>query len=239
MTDNFELVESGIRVRNTKGHKINRVSTPRGFTDLMFRNVVAAADTAYRLNGKLPDVNDISTIYRGAKPKVIAAILMTDEFREALSYRGVEWEIDSGLSMEQQMAITKLTDYTDRRSTSVQLKELGIPFARYQAWQKQPLFAQVMNKAVEDNVRNSNSMVLSRLMGNAEASDPRALELMLKITGRWNPDAQSVEDARAVVLAMVEAVMIEVKDPKDREAVLSRMRATAVGYDVLHPVIER
>lgn len=237
--DNFELVESGIRVRDTKSNKISRVETPKGFTDLMFRNVVAAADTAYRLNGKLPDVDDIQFVYKSVPKKTIAAILMTDEFKEALAYRGVEWSDDSGLSMEQQMAITKLSDYTDRRSQAVQLREMGIPFTRYQAWMQQPLFAQVMNKRIEDSVRSANSMVLNRLMGNADASDPRALELLLKITGRWNPDAASLEDAKTVVLSVIEAVMIEEKDPAIRDRILSRIRSAAVGYDLLHPAIER
>lgn len=238
MTDNFELVSSGIRVRSTKGNRISRVNTPVGFTDLAFRNVVAAFDTAYRTLGKLPDVDEVAKLYPSAPKKTISSIMMTDEFKDALSYRGIEWNSDSGLSMEQQMVLLKLSDFTDRRTLFTRLKEMGVPFARYQAWQRQPLFSQAELKLAENNMASSKAMLVNGLLGNAEGGDQRAIELAMKITGYWNPDQQQLEDAKTVVLRVIEAVLKNVTDPKMREAVLLDIRAAGLSYDLVHPAIE-
>jgi hypothetical protein len=238
MVDNFELVSSGIRVRDTTGNKINRVTTPHGFTDLMFRNVVAAYDTAYRMQGKMPSVAEVCKIYPAAPAKTVSALFLTEEFKQALTYRGVEFGVDSGLSMEQQMALLKLNDFTDRRSTSTKLKEMGIPMSRYQAWMAQPLFALAGNQMAERGLEGANTMLISRVLGAADGGDTRMIELALKMTGRWNPDNLALEDAKAVVLKMVESVMQHVTDPKIREAILSDMRAQAVSYDLTHRPIE-
>lgn len=238
MADNFELVNSGIRVRSTTGNRIYRVATPVGFTDLMFRNVVAAFDTAYRTLGKLPDVDEVAKIYPAAARKTISSVFMTDEFKEALRYRGVEWDADSGLSMEQQMVLTKLSDFTDRRTLFVKLKEMGVPVARYQGWKRQPLFARAELKMAEDNMAGSKALLINGLLGNADGGDARSIELAMKITGYWNPDQMQLEDAKIVVQRVIEAVLKNVTDPKMREAVLVDIRAAGLSYDVMHPMIE-
>ena len=238
MVDNFELAESGIRVRDTQNNKINRVETPHGFTDLMFRNIVAAFDTAYRMQGKFPSVAEVKKLYPSAPTKTISALFLTPEFREALEYRGVRLGTDTGLSMEQQMVLLKLNDFTDRRATSTKLKEMGVPMARYQAWLGHSLFVQAGNQMAERTLENSNAMLVNKVLGAADAGDTRMIELALKMTGRWNPDNLALEDAKAVVLKMVESVMQHVRDPKIREAILSDMRAQAVSYDLTHRPIE-
>jgi len=234
--DNFELVESGIVVRDTTGNKINRVETPRGFTDLVFRNVVAAYDVAYRMAGKLPSVDEVQKLYPRAPKKTISALFLTDEFKDAIRYRGIEPDTNSGLTMEQNMVLLKLNDVGDRRPTSVKLKELGVPASRYQAWMNQPLFVQAGNQMAERNLSGANAMLVNKVIGAADAGDTRMIELALKMTGRWNPDQMALEDAKAVVLAMVESVMQHVRDPNIRDLILSDMRSHAVAYDVTHKI---
>lgn len=236
MTDNFEQVDSGIRVRDTTGNKINRVETPHGFTDLMFRNVVAAYDTAYRMQGKLPSVAEVQKLYPSAPTKTISALFLTEEFQQALSYRGIEMDVDSGLSMEQHSILLKLADRSDRRTLGVKLKEMGIPRPRYEAWLLQPLFVLARNQIAERGMGEANAIALNTVLSNAEAGSQQAAELLLKMTGRWNPDNMALEDAKAVVLRMVESVMMHVTDPVIREKVLSDMRAEAVTYDLTHRI---
>lgn len=223
-----EIVETGdgISVRDSDG-KFRLVAGPPGFTVKAFRNAVAAFDAAYRLDGVLPTVDRVYKFWPKMTKTAYAKLFVTPEFREALSYRGVAWDPDSGLTLEQTFALLKLTDWTDRRSTTIKLKELGIPMARHQAWMKQPLYAESYRERTEAHFKDAVPMAMNRLMGNAEAGDFQSIKLILEATGRWNPNQNAVEDARIVVQALAEAVIAEVKDPEVRRAIDSRMRLIA------------
>jgi hypothetical protein len=234
VNDNFEQVQSGIRVREAGSNRINRVDTPSGFSDLMFRNVVAAFDTAYRTLGMLPTVTDVHKYYPSAPVKTISALFLTEEFKDAIRYRGIDWSPDSGLSMEQNMALLALSDPTDRRSTSVKMRDLGIPYSRLSAWMRHPLFAQTRMQMSENNLKDAVPMVIDKVIGNAEAGDQRALELILKMTGRWNPDQMQLDDAKTVVLKVVESVIRNVSDAKIRAAILADVQAEVVSFNALH-----
>jgi hypothetical protein len=45
--------------------------------------------------------------------------------------------------------------------------------------------------------------------------------MVFAMTGEWNPQQQHLEDARTIVLKVVEAIIRHVKDVKTREAILS------------------
>jgi hypothetical protein len=233
VTDSFEQVEGGIQVLEPDG-RYRPVSTPLGFTDFAFRNAVAAFDTAYRMLGRTPTVKEVQKFWPRIPTATYSAHYLTPEFKQALEYRGIEWEPESGLSLEQSMALLKLTDPTDRRTTNVKLKELGIPMARFQAWMKQKLFAESYRARSEDNLKDAIPMALNRLIGNAEAGDQKALEKILEMTGRWNPNERQVEDARTVVLKVIESVIKRVTDPEVRRAILGDVQAEVMSFDILN-----
>lgn len=227
---NEEIVElvtgAGISVKGPDG-SFQQVPTPEGFTAAGFRNAVAAFDAAYRLQGSLPNVDQVHQFWPKLPKESYATLFLTEEFKDALRYRGVEWDIDSGLSTEQTYVLLALTNWTDRRSTAIKLKELGVPISRHQAWMKQPLYAASYRQRTEDAFADAVPMALQRLMGNAEAGDFQSIKLILEATGRWNPSATAVDDARAVVLAAVEAIVKHVPDPEVRKAILSEISLTA------------
>ena len=224
--DDFELFEGGISVRKPDG-RFQPVTTPPGFTDLAFRNAVAAFDTAYRVQGRLPTVDMVHQVWPKIPKKTYSALYLTEEFKQALRYRGIEWDIDNGLSMEQSMVITKLSNPFDRRSISAKLRELGIPMPRYQNWLKQPLFYEALNKISVDAYREALPSIRNRLIGNAESGDQRAIELVFAITGEWDPNQRQLEDARTVVMSMVEAIIARVKDPEVRKQIFADVQGHA------------
>lgn len=224
----------GILVRDPKKGFVP-VDTPIGFTDLEFRNTIAAAYTHYRATGKLPTVDDLAEINRAITKKTYSSIILTDEFKKALSYRGVEWNNEAGLTLEQQSVLIKLQDFTDRRSLGVKLRELGVPMARYQAWLKHPLFRKAMNDAAENVLSEAVAPALLALSGKAAAGEDRAIEKLLEISGRWNPNAQSVEDARVVVMTLLEAIIKHVPDADVRKAIMSEVSLAAGTLEALNP----
>lgn len=220
--ENFIEQPGKILVRDPK-KGFQPVNTPVGFTDTQFRNTVASAYTHYRQTGQLPTVTDLGKINGSISAKTYSAMMLTDEFKQALAYRGIEWTEDAGLSLEQQSVILMLQDFTDRRSLGVKLKELGVPMARYQAWLRHPLFRQAINDNAEMALQEAVAPALTALAGKAAAGEDRAIEKVLEISGRWNPNAQSVEDARQVVMALVEAVIKHVKDEDVKRAIMSEV----------------
>lgn len=220
MAENVLDLDESILVKDPDG-RFQPVQPPEGFTPLAFRNAVAAYDTAYRTTGKQPTVDEVHLVWPKI-PKITYSMLFLDEnFQKALRYRGIEFNPESGLTIEQSMALLKLTDPTDRRMTSTKLKDLGIPMARYQAWMKQPLFIGSYKTQSEAGLKEAIPMVLTKLVGNAESGDQRAIEKVLEVTGRWNPAAQQVDDARTVVLAIVESVIKHVQDSDIRQAIMT------------------
>lgn len=226
MATDFETFEGGVIVRQADG-RFQSAKTPEGFTDLAFRNAIAAYDTAYRTQGRLPSVDEVYKVFPKLPKVTYSTLLLTPEFKQALHYRGIELDSEAGLSLEQSMALLKLTDPTDRRSTSTKLKEMGIPMPKFQAWMKQPMFLASYRERSEKGLAEAIPMVLQRLVGNAEASDQRAIEKVLEITGRWNPAQQQVEDAKTVVLAVVEAVIKHVSDPDVRKEIMADISLVA------------
>ena len=57
-------------------------------------------------------------------------------------------------------------------------------------------------------------MALNKLVANAESGDQRAIEKILEITGRYNPQQQEIQNARTVVLTMMEVIQEELGDDK-------------------------
>ena len=220
MTEEIEQYEGGVAV-HLPGGDIEHIATPDGYTDAAFKGTLVAFDTAYRRNGKKPSVDDIHALWPKLPKKTIAGLLGTLEFRTALEHRGIQWDPKDGLSMEQQTVLLKLADPFDRRGLAAKLKDLGIPMARFQAWMKQDLFAEMMNKQTQDNYLEALPVIRQRLIGNAESGDQRAIELIFAMTGEWNPQQQHLEDARTIVLKVVEAIITHVKDKATREAILS------------------
>jgi hypothetical protein len=233
VTDIIER-EGGIAIRDPK-KGFQPVNTPAGYTDLEFRNAVAGAYTYYRQNGELPSATDLHNLHPAIATKTYSGLMLSDEFKQALAYRGIEWNNESGLSLEQQSVILMLQDFTDRRSLGVKLKELGVPMARYQAWLRHPLFRKAVNDNAEMALQEAVAPALTALAGKAAAGEDRAIEKVLEISGRWNPNQQSVEDARQVVMSLVEAVIKHVKDEDVKRAIMSEVSLKADTLKMLNP----
>jgi hypothetical protein len=234
VVNNFVEKPGGILVRDlAQGFK--PVDTPAGYTDIEFRNTVAAAYTFWRQTGKLPTVTDLVNVHSNITAKTYSGILLSDEFKKALAYRGIDWDESAGLSLEQQSVLLKLQDFTDRRSLGAKLKEMGVPMARYQAWLKHPLFRKAINEAAETVLTEAVAPALTALAGKAAAGEDRAIDKVLEITGRWNPNAKSVEDARVVVMTLLEAIIKHVPDPEARKAIMSEVSLAAGTLEALNP----
>jgi len=221
----FELDDDKVMVVHDDG-RVRPSPLPEGIDPQTFRNALAAVDVLYRRDGAMPTIEETYKSWSKISRKTYSKIWATSEFRDALSLRGIDMDPSAGLSPEQGMALLLLSDPTDRRSTSVKLRQLGISMPKYQAWMRQPLFAQTLRERSEQNLGDSVATALNRLVGNVEAGDQRAIEKLLEISGRYNPAAIEQANARQVILAVVEIVLKHVHDAETKKAIMADLSDT-------------
>ncbi len=224
MTERDIETEGRELVIQTDG-RVVRSPVPDDFSPAMFRHIVAAIDVLYRRNGQIPTPAEVARDWEGFTVKTVQKAFATEELKSALRIRGIEMNQKAGLTEEQLYVLTILQDPTDRRTTRAKLQDIGVPMAKYQAWMRNPIFASYMNTQAEQNLTDAVQMALNKLVGNAEAGDQRAIEKILEMTNRWNPQQQEIQNARTVVLAFMEIIQSEIED----KALLARIHERVRG----------
>lgn len=210
--------------------EITPVGVPSDIEPEAFWRIVNSTYTGYLSSGKKPDIARIGAL-SGMKQAVVAKILVTPEFTEAMRLRGVNWEGKNGLTTDQHLTILKLADASDRRSLGGKLRELGIPMSRYQAWLKQPLFKELTMETAERVFHDAVAPTLTAIAGSAMAGDLRAAEMVLAITGRYDPKATEAQNAMQVVMTIVDSVIKHVDDPKVRANIMADVGLSATALE--------
>lgn len=189
-----------------------KMPVPDGVDDRIFRNVVSAAYTAYTMYHRLPSVQEISEFCKHA-PKTIGRVVATDEFKQAVGMRGVPWDQNGGLSTEQQYCLSLLLNPTDRRTLQAKLKSAGVPYTRYRAWLKQPLFSKYMMQQSEELLSEHQGDMMVALANRGVNGDLNAIKYAMELTGRHNPSANQVVDLQRIVGLLLEVITKHVTDP--------------------------
>jgi hypothetical protein len=198
---------TGEIVLRTPAGAFTRVGVPDGTSPTHFWGAVSTFDSEYRRLGRLPSVDELCVISAGRiAKKSWQKLLVTEQFKQALSVRGIDLDATAGLSMEQQHVLLKLSDPYDRRALTSKLKELGVPMPTFQAWLKQKLFWEAYNEGSIAAYREALPAVRNRLISEAEAGDIQAIKLLFEKTGEHVPGAKDLEDAQSVILTLVEAI---------------------------------
>lgn len=219
--------------------RVRRSPVPDGFAPAMFRHVVAGADLLYRRKGAMPSLNELVASWEEYDKKTVSKIWVTPEFKAALEIRGIQFDASNGLTAEQLYAIQILQDPTDRRTTKTKLEAVGIPIGKYRAWMRNAVFARAMNEQAEHNLGDSVQMALNKLVANAEAGDQRAIEKILEISGRWNPQQQEVQNARTVVMTVMEVIQEELAgDTETLDRILSKVRGKMTSLTIVQSLKE-
>jgi hypothetical protein len=228
----FEVEGSEVVVLNPDG-RVARQKVPEDISPMHFRHVLAAVDVYWNDRGQIPTPSQARTLWPTIPLKLFQTIFATVEFKEALERRGISFAGGAGLSEKQATALAILTNPGDARSTTAKLKDLGVSYATFQNWMRQPLFSRMYRERTERVLEDIVPAAIVGLATNVESGNQRSIEFALKMSGRFDPDAVEVQNARQIVLTLVEA--IEKHAPKDvREAILGEldgiMRATRVQH---------
>lgn len=236
-----ELVEVGAELVAEDGEVYSRTAdgqvvplkVPAGIDSKVFRRVLATVDILYRRTGKTPTVHEAYVEWPKIPKKTYGSVFATQEFRDALTLRGITYDERLGLTEEQQLAILALTDPTEQRSTKTVLTGMGIPMGKYQAWMRNAQFSRELERRTEETTRQLKNAAIMRLNANVDKGDQRAVEFALALTGRYSPNQAAVQDAMTVVNALLEAVQKHV-DPSTMSAIVKEVKAKATGFDLTH-----
>lgn len=188
------------------------------FTDIgtrdrnIFRNVVTYCYDFYVQYGRVPSLDLIDSGLDHAKP-TIAKVMDSPGFRSAMEARGVTLTPNNGLTTHQSLALSILTNPTDRRNLQGKLKAAGVTYAQYRAWHKNPLFSSAFNRLTEGVMRDHTGDVLIQLTQKAVSGDLNAIKMHLEVSGRHDPRKQDAIDVQAFMTKLMEILMKRVTDP--------------------------
>lgn len=231
MSRSFETDGDEVVVIHEDG-RVKRSPVPADVHREVFRNALAAVDILYRREGRFPSVEEAYKSWPQISKKTYSKIFTTSEFKQALELRGIAMSPNSGLTEEQGLAILHLSN-PDGKSIQGKLRSLGISMPKYQAWMRQPLFAETLRQRSEQNLGDAIPIALNQLVANADKGDQRAIEKLLEISGRYNPAQAEQANARQVVLIMVESVLKHVSSKEERTAILSEVENAMTKMSVV------
>lgn len=241
MTDSFELdgeenpfTEEIEKYDSVKVHHDGRVQAaplPRGIDPQVFKESLVVVSTMYGRMGVFPTVREAHAYHRRIKNATWAKIYSMPEFKQALELRGISMDPLDGLSSQQMLAIEILANPVDRRNTETRMKSIGVSMSTYRAWMRNKLFSSLIAEKAEQNLGDSISVAMNRLVANAEAGDQRAIEKVLEISGRYNPAQIEQANAREVILAVVEIVLRHVTDGDVKKAIIEDLQHVVVLHE--------
>lgn len=212
-----------IRVVGRADNSVRPIAVPENVTKGVFYKVVSAYDALFRARGSLPEVAEVKRLLPSVQTSSISAVLLTEEFAEAMKLRGVGFTTQSGLSIQQSAVLNVLENFSDGRTLTAKLKETGVSRTQFNGWLRDPLFRDFYENRVENHLKDAHLTALTTIISNAENGDQRAAEKVLEINGRYAPQNAELQSARAVVQALVEAIQRHVQDKDVVEAIIKEV----------------
>lgn len=222
------IIPSGVAIYGKTNAKKGRKAPEQ----LLFERAINAAWLAHQRGFPI----EAQTIYeqdRSLSLPVLTGILGTPKFRAALEARGIPAEVPVGITAEQAYALTVMTDQSMTLDPFQRLKKLGISWAQWQGWLKQPMFAKIYGKTSEDLLKASVPAALTALANRAQAGNNDAIKYLMAITGYYDPSAKgNTAEYERVISAMIDAVEKHVEDPEALKKISQAVSDAASRWNV-------
>ncbi len=200
-------------------------SLPEGIKPDDFSIVVNAVYHDYTSKKRLPTVQEIQRLTLVSN-KIISSILETDEFRQAVTARGIPWDNTGGLTATQMLVAQILTNPTDKRELKIKLRGAGVTYTQYRAWMNQPAFSQYMHKITEGMLTEHIPDFNTVLTKKALAGDLNSIKYINELSGRHDPNRQQILDLQNMVGILLDIIQRNVKDPVAMKAISDEFRDT-------------
>ena len=222
------IVPSGVAIYGKTNAKKGRKAPEQ----LLFERAINAAWLTHQRGFPL-EPQTVHEQDRSLSVPILTQLLATAKFRTALESRGIPAEVPVGITAEQAYALTVMTDQSMTLDPFERLKKLGISWAQWQGWVKQPMFSRIYSKTSEDLLRSSVPAALTALSNRAQAGNNDAIKYLLAITGYYDPSAKgSTGEYERVISAMIDAVEKHVEDPEALKKISAAVSEAATRWNV-------
>lgn len=132
--------------------------------------------------------------------KMWQELLASEKVQAGLEERGIPLVSTTGLSPEQLAAAAIYLDTTNPLTHAQRLRAAGVSAAQWRSWMRQPLFAEYVGRAAEDDLQNAVPMLRQRVLQKADEGERWAVELGLEMTGAHDRRNQGVDVGQVLML---------------------------------------
>lgn len=147
---------------------------------------------------------------------------------KGLDARGIPWRQHSQNELtNQQVAVaTVMMNFSDVRSNTDKLAQLGVLPDTYNAWLRDPQFKALVDSLADQNLANIRPTAVTEFTKKINSGDWNAIKYWLDTTGEMQQDAPQSE---VLLRMLIEIIQKHVKDPEIIIAIAQDIKLAAAN----------
>lgn len=184
----------------------------------------------------------------------VLKVLSSSTFKKRMDAKGIWWpdnwndttsEVARSLTPQQLAAVSVITDPTRREPLKDRLLAVGVTYAQYRNWLRNPVFKSALTKVGEELLTDSMASVHNSLTMRAMAGDTAAIKMFYEVSGRHDPNKQQLQDLGQIINLILEVITRRITDvgtvrniTNDIDLVLSGGKLEPLEIQAHNPNIE-
>lgn len=182
------------------------------------RFIEYAEEAYFKLTpGKFPTPEEAARDLHYQIPE-IQTILLNKNVQKMLDRRGLPWHAAGSRSGEltsvQIATAITLSNFSDPRSQSEKLHELGVTSVQFNAWLEDPIFNEFMQRRADAVIRNIRPTAATELGKLVEAGDFGAVKYYLDSTNEFAQATSNSPEITRLMQVVIEILVRHIKDPE-------------------------
>jgi len=140
--------------------------------------------------------------------------------------------LSEALEPRQLLALSVMTDTTQRLTLETRLRRAGISKSEWQNWMRNKKFRAKFENIARETFIRSQSMIDLQLASGALEGKLDFIKYYNEVSGRHDPNKQAKVEVRAVLAAVVEIITRNVTDPETLNRISSEMQLQLQALDL-------
>ena len=180
--------------------------------------ILGFVEQIYWETGRIPTqdmiVSGLDPLQSRATRNKVANAWKKERFQAALEKRGLEFKNDSKLLTPiQLLLVNMLMNVEDKKTLRQKLEVLGVKYAQYQTWLRDPAFHDYLTMRTEQLFEHSDHEAYKSLVKAVMSGDVTAMKLFFEMRGIYSPRLEVNINVETIIYRLVEIVGKHVKDP--------------------------
>lgn len=180
------------------------------------KDLIAFYELQWFLRHSVPTIEEVTQHLKKDHPQIkqtsVNFYLQHPSVVKALNKRGIPWRQHSqeDLTATQVAAAVTMMNFSDTRSNSEKLDQLGINSATYNAWLNDPQFKNLIDNLADQNLANIRPTAITEFTKKINQGDWNAIRFWLETTGEMQGNNQT--QSEQLLIAIIEIIQTHVKD---------------------------